>query len=57
MPSTTAPQLHITLDLAERLVRHLREAGGGIGGASLLHDAEQLRSEIDAQFSQTPPEH
>ena len=57
MPSTTAPQLYITLDFAERLVRHLREAGGGIGGASLLHDAEQLRSEIDAQFSQTPPEH
>lgn len=57
MSSQTIPQLQISIDFAERLVRHLREAGGGTGGASLLHDAEQLRSEIDAQFSQTPPEH
>ena len=57
MPSTTSPQLHLSLEFAEQLVRHLREAGNRLGGASLLHDAEQLRTEIDAQFSQAPPEH
>lgn len=57
MPNTTSPQLQLSLEFAERLVRHLREAGGKIGAASLLHDAEQLRAEIDAQFSQAPPEH
>jgi|GEM_PF-2004151 len=57
MSGTTTPQLQLSLDFAERLVRHLREAAGGIDGAFLLRDADKLRAEIDAQFYQTPPEH
>jgi hypothetical protein len=57
MSNPTVPQLTISLDFAERLVRQLRDAAQETGRESLGKDAESLQREIGAQFSQTPPRH
>lgn len=57
MSSVTTPQLHISLEFAENLVRHLRDAVKETGRESLLQDANCLQAEIDAHFSQAPLKH
>jgi hypothetical protein len=57
MSNPITPQLRISLDFAERLVRQLHEAAKETGRESLLRDAEGLQAEIDVQFSQSPPRH
>jgi len=57
MSNPNGPQLKISLDFAERLVRQLREAANETGRESLTQDAESLQEEISSQFSQTPPRH
>ncbi len=57
MANPTTPQLHISMEFAEHLVRQLRSAAKDTGSASLLQDADRLQAELDAQFSQCPPRH
>jgi hypothetical protein len=57
MSAVTAPQLHISFELAEQLVLQLRAAAKETGRASLLDGARILQAEIDAQVSKVQPEH
>ena len=57
MSSLTTPQLHISFELAENLVRQLRDAAKETGRESLLQGAKNLQAEIDAQASKVQPEH
>jgi hypothetical protein len=57
MSTLTAPQLHLSFEFAENLVRQLRAAAKETGRESLLHGAEDLQAEIDAQASKFQPEH
>jgi hypothetical protein len=57
MSNQTSPQLHISFDLAESLVHQLRDAAKETGRDSLLHVAQTLQAEIDAQLSPVQPEH
>ena len=50
-------RLSIPLELAETLLFQLRTSAGGTGREPLLETARRLQAEIDAQFSQVPPEH
>ena len=57
MSNQTSAQLHISFDLAESLVHHLRDAAKQTGQDSLLQVAKALQAEIDAQVSLVQPEH
>ena len=57
MSSLTTPQLHISFELAENLVRQLRDAAKETGRESLLQGAKNLQAEIDTQASKVQPEH
>jgi len=57
MSTVTTPQLHISFDLAEKLLLHLREAAKETGQGSFLDAAKALKDEIDTQIRTVQPEH
>jgi hypothetical protein len=57
MSAVTTPQLHISFDLAEKLVVQLRAAARETGRETYLDGAKILQAEIDAQIRNVQPEH
>ena len=57
MTTVTTPQLHISFDLAEKVLLQLRAAAKATGQESFLDAAKSLKAEIDHQTSINQPEH
>ena len=57
MSTVTSPQLHISFDLAEKLLAQLRTAAKETGQDSFLEAARTLRAEIESQTRTDQPEH
>ena len=57
MSAITAPRLHISFDLVEKLVVQLLAAARETGRETYLEGAKILQAEIDAQLSNVQPEH
>ena len=57
MATMTTPQLHISFDLAEKVIRQLRIAARETGQGGFLDAAKLLQTEIDTQTRLVQPEH